>query len=261
MQVLITNDDGIDSPGLAALAAVARDAGHDVLVAAPSREFSGASAAITGVERDGRILTELRDLPDLPGVPAVSVAASPAFIVLIALAGGIGPEPDLVLSGINYGVNAGRAVTHSGTVGAALTAALGGRRAAAFSIGHSVRRPDNPTWPTATAVVAQLLPAICALPEGVLLNVNVPDVPYGELKGIRRTSLASFGAVQFIVAERAEGFLRMSLEDNTAALEEGTDEYWLARHHVTVTPIRPAAEATDIDVPLDELSEYAGPQS
>src|SRR6185503_13559585 len=138
VQVLITNDDGIDSPGLAALAAVARDAGHDVLVAAPSREFSGASAAITGVERDGRILTELRDLPDLPGVPAVSVAASPAFIVLIALAGGIGPEPDLVLSGINYGVNAGRAVTHSGTVGAALTAALGGRRAAAFSIGHSV---------------------------------------------------------------------------------------------------------------------------
>jgi len=189
------------------------------------------------------------------------VAASPAIIMLIALAGGIGPEPDLVLSGINYGVNAGRAVTHSGTVGAALTAALGGRRAAAFSIGHSVRRPDNPTWPTATAVVAQLLPAICALPEGVLLNVNVPDVPYGELKGIRRTSLASFGAVQFIVAERAEGFLRMSLEDNTAALEEGTDEYWLARHHVTVTPIRPAAEATDIDVPLDELSEYAGPQS
>jgi len=261
VQVLITNDDGIDSPGLAALAAVARDAGHDVLVAAPSREFSGASAAITGVERDGRILTEMRDLPDLPGVPAVSVAASPAFIVLIALAGGIGPEPDLVLSGINYGVNAGRAVTHSGTVGAALTAALGGRRAAAFSIGHSVRRPANPSWPTATAVAAQLLPAICELPEGVLLNVNVPDLPYEQLRGIRRTSLATFGAVQFIVAERAEGFLRMSLEDNAAALEEGTDEYWLARHHVTVTPIRPAAEATDIDVPLDELSEYAGPQS
>lgn len=261
MQVLITNDDGIDSPGLAVLATVARDAGHDVLVAAPSREFSGSSAAITGVERDGRILTEAVELPELPGVPALSVAASPAFIVLIALAGGIGPEPDLVLSGVNYGANAGRAVTHSGTVGAALTAALGCRRAAAFSIGHSVRRPHEPTWPTATAVAAQLLPAICELPAGVLLNVNVPDVPYEQLRGIRRTPLATFGAVQFIVSERAEGFLRMSLEDNAAALEEGTDEYWLARQHVTVTPIRPAGEATDIDVPLGELTEYAGPQS
>ena len=259
MQVLITNDDGIDSPGLAALAAVARDAGHDVLVAAPSREFSGASAAITGVERDGRILTEMRDLPDLPGVPAVSVAASPAFIVLIALAGGIGPEPDLVLSGVNYGANAGRAVTHSGTVGAALTAALGGRRAAAFSIGHSVRRPDEPVWATASAVVGQLLPTVCGLPPGILLNVNIPDLPYERLRGIRRASLATFGAVQFIIAERNEGYVRMALEDNDAALEEGTDEYWLSRDHVTVTPVRPAGEATDIDVPLRDLTEYAGP--
>jgi 5'-nucleotidase len=261
VQVLITNDDGIDSPGLAVLAAVARDAGHDVLVAAPSREFSGSSAAITGVERDGRILTEARELPELPGVPALAVAASPAFIVLIALAGGLGPEPDLVLSGVNYGANAGRAVTHSGTVGAALTAALGGRRAAAFSIGHSVRRPEEPTWPTAAAVTTQLLPAICDLPPGVLLNVNVPDIPYEQLRGIRRASLATFGAVQFIVRERNEGYLRMALEDNEAALEEGTDEYWLAQQYVTVTPIRPAGEATDIDVPLDGLSEYAGPQS
>jgi 5'-nucleotidase len=261
VQVLITNDDGIDSPGLARLAVVARDAGHDVLIAAPSREFSGSSAAITGVERDGRILTEPRELPGLPGVPALSVAASPAFIVLIALAGGLGPEPDLVLSGINYGANAGRAVTHSGTVGAALTAALGGRRAAAFSIGHSVRRPEEPVWETAAAIVDQLLPTICALPPGILLNVNIPDLPYERLRGIRRASLATFGAVQFIVSERNEGYLRMSLEDNEAALEEGTDEYWLSRDHVTVTPVRPAGEATDIDVPLGELTEYAGPQS
>jgi 5'-nucleotidase len=263
VQVLITNDDGIDSPGLAVLAAVAREAGHDVVVAAPSREFSGASAAITAVERDGRILVEPRDLPGAPGVPAWSVAASPALIVLVALSGGLdgglGGPPDLVLSGINYGANAGRAVTHSGTVGAALTAALGGRRAAAFSVGHSVRRPDEPRWATPAAVIGQLLPMITELPGGVLLNVNVPDVPYEDLRGIKRAPLATFGAVQFIVAERGEGYVRMTLEDNEAALEEGTDEYWLARNHVTVTPIRPAGEATDIDLPLGDLTEYAGP--
>jgi 5'-nucleotidase len=80
------------------------------------------------------------------------------------------------------------------------------------------------------------------------------------LRGIRRASLATFGAVQFIVSERDEGFLRMALEDNEAALEEGTDEYWLSRDHVTVTPVRPAGEAIDIDVPFGELTAYAGPQ-
>jgi 5'-nucleotidase len=261
VQVLITNDDGIDSPGLIALAVAARDAGHDVFVAAPSQEFSGASAALTAVERGGRIVVEKRDLPGLAGVPALSVAASPAFVVLIALAGGLGPDPEIVLSGINYGANAGRAVTHSGTVGAALTAALGGRRAAAFSVGHSVRRPEEPAWATPATVAGRLLPTICALTPGIVLNVNVPDVPYEQVRGIRRTSLATFGAVQFIVAERDEGFVRMALEDNEAALEEGTDEYWLSRGYVTVTPIRPAGEAADIDVPLGEPSEYAGPQS
>jgi 5'-nucleotidase len=261
VQVLITNDDGIDSPGLAVLAAVAHDAGHDVLVAAPSREFSGSSAALTAVERDGRILVEPRDLPGLSGVPAWSVAASPALIVLVALSGGLPGDdpPDLVLSGINYGANAGRAVTHSGTVGAALTAALGGRRAAAISVGHSVRRPAEPRWATPAAIVTQLLPMIIELPPGVLLNVNVPDIPYEDLRGIKQTPLATFGAVQFIVAERGEGYVRMTLEDNEADLETGTDEYWLARNHVTVTPIRPAGEATDIELPLGDLTEYAGP--
>jgi 5'-nucleotidase len=265
VQVLITNDDGIDSPGLVALARAACDAGHEVVVAAPSREFSGASAALTAVEQDGRIVVESRELPGLPGVPAFAVAASPAFIVLIALSGGLGDSldggsPDMVLSGINYGANAGRAVTHSGTVGAALTAALGGLRAAAFSVGHSVRRPaTEPRWDTPTLVATQLMPVIEEMPTGIVLNVNVPDVPYEQLRGIKRTPLATFGAVQFIVAERTEGYLRMALEDNEADLEVDTDEYWLSRNHVTVTPIRPAGEVVDIDVPLADLTEYAGP--
>ncbi len=254
MHVLITNDDGIDSPGLAALAIATRDAGHEVTVAAPSREFSGASAALTAVESDGRILVEPRTLAGLPGVPAWSVAASPAFIVLVSLTGGLGAPPDLVLSGINVGANAGRAVTHSGTVGAALTAALGGCRAAAFSVGHSIRPPKQPSWETPAALVQRLLPALEDIPPGVVLNVNCPDVPtYAQVKGIRRARLATFGAVQFTVSERGEGYLRMTLEDSEAALEEGTDEYYLNRQYATVTPIRPAAEAADIIVQVDDV--------
>jgi len=259
VRVLITNDDGIDSPGLHALAAAALDAGLDVLVAAPSREYSGASASLTLVEHSGRIVIERRELPGLDGVPAYAVAASPAFVVLVALHGGLGPEPDVVLSGINYGANAGRAVTHSGTVGAALTAALDGRRAAAFSVGMSVRRPGEPRWDTAATVVRQLLPAVFELPIGVVLNVNVPNLPYEQLGGIRRAPLADFGAVQLTVAERDEGYLRMALIDSEAELEEGTDEYWLAKGYVSVTPVRPLAEAVDVDVTLGALSETGYP--
>jgi 5'/3'-nucleotidase len=254
VRVLITNDDGIDSPGLAALAGAARDAGLEVLVAAPSREFSGSSAALTAVEEDGRILVEPRELSGLDGVPAYSVAASPAFVTLIALHGGFGPEPDIVLSGINYGANAGRAVTHSGTVGAALTAALHGLRAAAFSVGMGIRDPADPRWDTAAAVVADVLPLVYGLPGGVVLNVNVPNLPYDELRGLRRAPLASFGAVQLTVAERNAGYLRMALVDSDAELEEGTDEYWLARGYASVTPVRPVSEAADVELPLDRLN-------
>lgn len=253
MRVLITNDDGIDGPGLHALAGAVRAAGHDILVAAPSREFSGSSAALTAVEQDGRIIVEPRELPGLDGVPTLSVAASPAFIVLIALHGGFGPVPDLVLSGINYGANAGRALTHSGTVGAALTAALDGRRAAAFSVGRSFRAPTQPRWDTAAAVARELLPVVYRVPPGVALNVNVPNLPYEELRGVRRAPLATFGAVQLVVKKHDEGYLRMGLADSDAELEEGTDEYLLAQGYVTVTPVRPAGEAADVDMSLGDV--------
>jgi 5'-nucleotidase len=253
VRVLITNDDGIDSAGLTALAGAVHAAGQEIEVAAPSREFSGSSAAITAVEQDGRIIVEPRELPGLAGVPAYSVAASPAFIVLIALHGGFGPVPDVVLSGINYGANAGRALTHSGTVGAALTAALDGRRAAAFSVGMSVRAPREPRWDTAAAVARELLPIVYAVPAGVALNVNVPNLPYADLRGVRRAPLADFGAVQLVIKERNEGYLRMGLTDSDSELQEGTDEHLLAQGYVTITPVRPAGEARDVDLALADV--------
>jgi 5'/3'-nucleotidase len=134
MKVLVTNDDGVASPGLHALARALVDDGFDVIVVAPDREMSGSAAAIGQVHVDEGIDAERVDLPRLDGVPAYAVAGPPGLCVLTARLGGFGDPPDLVVSGINPGCNTGRAVLHSGTVGAALTAANFGCRGLAVSI-------------------------------------------------------------------------------------------------------------------------------
>jgi 5'/3'-nucleotidase SurE len=90
---------------------------------------------------------EERSYASLPGVPVYAVEAAPAYIVRAAAAGGFGPPPDVVISGINNGVNTGHAILHSGTVGAALTAATYGQRRLAVSIGAA----PEPHWATAAA--------------------------------------------------------------------------------------------------------------
>src|SRR5947209_10702198 len=115
---LVTNDDGVDSPGIRALAAVAVRSGLDVVVAAPSWNSTGASASLTAVEKDGRFLVEDRTFDELPDLPVFAVEGAPAFIVRAAVRGAFGDPPDIVLSGINWGTNTGHAVLHSGTVGA-----------------------------------------------------------------------------------------------------------------------------------------------
>jgi 5'-nucleotidase len=249
VRALITNDDGITSRGLSALAAAARNAGWDVLVAAPTQEFSGSSAALTAVEDDGRILVDPATLEGLSDVPAFGVAASPAFIVHVALAGGFGPAPDVVLSGINHGANTGRSVLHSGTVGAALTAAVDGLPALAVSLDVGLA-PQSPWWDTAAAVVAELLPTVAGLPAGVALNVNVPNRPYDKLGGVRRCALARFGSVQLMIVERDSGFVRMELQDTESELEPDSDDAALARGYVSITPLRPSGEAAEVALPF-----------
>jgi 5'-nucleotidase len=132
--VLVTNDDGVESAGLHALVRALVDAGHDVLVVAPATDMSGSGAAIGRIHLDQHIDAEKVELPGLAGVPAYAVDGPPGLCVLAARLGGFGVRPDLVVSGINPGCNTGRAVLHSGTVGAALTAANFGGRGLAVSI-------------------------------------------------------------------------------------------------------------------------------
>ena len=135
MRVLVTNDDGFDAPGLAVLGRAFADAGHDVVVVAPLTEASGAGAGIGPVHlRQGRIPVEVVTPPGLEGINTFAADALPALIVIAGCLGGFGPAPDLIASGINPGRNVGRAVLHSGTVGAALTSVHFGLKGLATSM-------------------------------------------------------------------------------------------------------------------------------
>ncbi|PZR52489.1 5'/3'-nucleotidase SurE [Xylanimonas oleitrophica] len=203
MLALVTNDDGIGSPGLGVLARVAHAAGYDVVVAAPAEESSGASAALHGAEVDGRLVVEPRDLPGVPdGVRVLAVAADPALIAFSAAYGAFGDRPDVVLSGVNRGPNVGNAILHSGTVGAALSATALGIRSVAVSLDAAEPRH----WETAELVAAHALAWFQGVDAGQrTLNINVPDVPAGELRGLRQAPLASFGAVHARIAPADEG--------------------------------------------------------
>ncbi|NMR19721.1 5'/3'-nucleotidase SurE [Cellulomonas fimi] len=248
MRVLVTNDDGIDSPGLAVLASAAVDAGCDVVVAAPARESSGASASLLGAEQDGRLIVDEKDAPGLP--PGVSgsfaVRAAPALIALVASHGGFGPKPDLVLSGVNRGGNTGHAVIHSGTVGAALSAMTHGIRGMAVSIAD-----DDPRhWETAGVVVRPLLDWLLASePLDRVVNVNVPDRPAHQVRGVRQAPLASFGTVHARIREVDHGNLVLTYSEVEVNREMDTDAGLLARGWATVTLLRAPVHDADAAVP------------
>ena len=121
---------------------------------------------------------ERHEVDGAPNVEAYGLAAAPALCVITALRGGFGPAPDLVLSGINLGVNVGRSVLHSGTVGAVLTAAQLGRSGLAVSL---QAKGDLPFATAAEAAVA-LLPALIDAPTRTSWNLNVPALAPGDLK-------------------------------------------------------------------------------
>lgn len=270
-RILITNDDGIDSPGIRHLARAAARQGLDVVVAAPLTEASGSSAAVTAVEQNGRIVVQPRELAGVKNVPAHAVAASPAFIVLLALRSAFGPPPTIVLSGINRGANAGAAVVHSGTVGATLTASHAGLHGLAISLdvlspaaasaasgGQAIADLDRADdekrhWQSAADLAMKLLPTLTHTPPGTVLNVNVPDLHVDGIRGLRRARLAKFGQVQMSIAEAGDGFVHTAIQAADEPLEPGTDLAALAEGFAVVTPIRAPGEATDVIINLESI--------
>ena len=248
-RALVTNDDGIDSPRLRALAAAARAADLDVVVAAPHRDCSGVGTSVSSVRNSSRTALHPRTLPGMADVPAWAVEAHPAYIVHVAGRGWLDPEPDLVLSGINIGANVGHAVLHSGTIGAALTAARHGWRALAVSL-ETAWPPEQLHWDTATAVLTPLLDGLVAAPAGTVLSLNVPDLPVAQLRDLREARLARFGVVQVRVShhpgEDGADALLTTVGDLEDPPEPDTDAALLAAGHSTLTELTPLRERPDV---------------
>ncbi len=204
MRILVTNDDGVTAPGLAALTralvAWAESAGtdgpgppHEIIVVAPSSNFSGAGAAVGSVTDRTTITYQRANVEGAEGVEAYGLDASPALSVIAGALGAVGPKPDLVLSGINHGVNVGRSVLHSGTVGAALTASQLGISALAVSL----RAGDEPDpWESAADLAVALLPVLAAAPLRTVLNLNVPHLPLADIRGVRWARVSGAGLIK-----------------------------------------------------------------
>ena len=201
MRIVVTNDDGIDSLGLHVLARALVPFG-DVIVVAPDSEYSGAGASLGALHL---IRPEVHrvHIDGLEGVKeAWSVTGPPALCIMFARLGVFGAKPDLVVSGINPGANVGRAVYHSGTVGAALTARSGGISGVAVSQDVAAGSFDGQgleemlsqqQWDSAATVAVEVVRALLASPpaEPVVLNLNVPNCPVSEMKGWKSTEVGT----------------------------------------------------------------------
>lgn len=201
MRILITNDDGVFAPGIAALARGLHAAfgdEHELVVVAPLTDHSGAGAAVGAVYERESIPYEHVDIPGLADVPTYGIDGSPALAVILACIEGFGPRPDLVVSGINHGMNAGRSALHSGTVGAALTGAQFGVRGLAVSIAWA---SEADYWDTAVGLACRMVPELAEAEPATVLNLNVPAVRPHELKGLRHGRLGRMGLIRSVRPE------------------------------------------------------------
>ena len=245
MQILVTNDDGIDAPGIVPLARAVVAAGHDVVVAAPRDDRSGSGAALGRLHVDDTIDLEDRTLPGLEGIPCFGVEGPPALCVMAARLGGLGPVPDLVVSGINPGPNTGRSVLHSGTVGAALTGANFGVSGLAVSMGVG----EAYLWETAAELAIGALAWLLDQPAKTVVNLNVPNLPLGEVLGVRWATLAPFGTVRAALVEAQGGTgLQMELRAHDEVLPADSDTALVHAGYAAVTLLRGITAAPESDV-------------
>ena len=170
-------------------------------------------------------------LAELPGIAAFAVDGPPAMCVIAATLGGFGTPPDLVVSGINPGFNCGRATLHSGTVGAALTAAQWGCSGLAVSIGMA----DRIHGQTAAAYAQAALGALADAAPRTPVNLNVPNLALDEVRGIRFAELAPFNAVRSVITGRSAGRLHVTLQPTELAIPEGSDTALVKQGFVTIT--------------------------
>jgi 5'-nucleotidase len=236
MHILVTNDDGVTAPGLLALVQEMRKLGK-VTVLAPDRNWS-ASGHVKTMDRPLRVReTKLAD-----GSSALTTDGAPSDCVALALLGVVPGKIDLVLSGINPNANIGHDVTYSGTVTAAMEAVISEVPGIAVSLdsmpGHG-ELDYGPAARVAAKVAAQVTKK--GLPEGVLLNVNVPCLPDNKIEGIQitRQGLRVYhDALDARKDPRGRPYYWIGGDFPTGVAEDGTDFGALAEGYVSVTPLQ-----------------------
>ena len=256
--LLITNDDGIDSLGLWAMVEAAAATADFVYVVAP---LTNQSAVGGGFTLHRELHWARRDNPPVAGVEAWHVDGTPGDCVAIALDKIVTKPITAVLSGINFGANVGRDVLASGTVGGAMVGHMAGYPAFAFSqaIGDPKATQAEIDWSVAARVVSLLCEAQVErrLPEGGLLSVNLPRVPFAELAGMLVTRMGRASYIRLTEMRDAGSaiFEREADLHTHPDLPPGTDIWALLHNYVSVTPLQ--SNLTDhrlIDVLGDKLN-------
>lgn len=232
--MVLTNDDGVGSPGLLALKA-ALDPIGDVRIVAPDQNRSGAARSIT---MHSALWVEEVELPD--GSVAFSTDGTPVDCVRMAALGLLERAPDLIVSGINLGENLGDDITYSGTVAAALEGIMLDIPAIALSAhgyhpGYDLEVPAR----FARRLVEKILAE--GFPEKTLLNVNCPDRPWADMRGARMTVLGTriYGdKVQYHDSRGNRRAYRIYNDDLSYHQQEGSDFEAVAEGYISITPLQ-----------------------
>jgi len=229
MRILLSNDDGYFAPGLSILADTL-SALAEVVVVAPERDRSGASNSLT---LDRPLMVRKSHL----GFHYVN--GTPTDCVHLAVTGMLDALPDMVVSGINHGANMGDDTIYSGTVAAATEGFLLGIP----SIAVSLASKSEGNYPAAARVTADLVRRFQQRPlmQPMLLNVNVPDVPYGELRGVRVTRLGRRHKAEPVIRSsnpRGETVYWIGAAGDAQDAGEGTDFHAVFERFVSVTPLQ-----------------------
>lgn len=231
MHILISNDDGLDAPGIRHLAEQMRRQADLVTLVAPDRDRSGASNSLT---LDRPIRVEGQD------GNRYMVYGTPTDCVHIAITGLLAEEPDMVISGINNGGNLGDDVLYSGTVAAAMEGRFLGLPAMAVSlVGGDGAARNYATAARATSLLTRQLRRE-PLPADTILNVNVPDLPWEEIKGFETTRLGHRHRSEDVIPiddPRGRTFYWIGAPGGEEDNGPGTDFNAVRRGYISVTPI------------------------
>lgn len=235
-RILVSNDDGVRAPGIAAMAQRLQGIG-DVTIVAPSDNQSGKGHSITISEP---IVREDLTLPN--GLQAIGLTATPASTVNVAISNILAPKPDLVVSGVNRGYNLGYSAYVSGTVGAAREAAMHGVPAIAASLAEAGAPQDFVAAAQEVYGVAWRIKQY-GLPPHTFVNVNVPAVPAGGYKGYMVTSQALLdGGVESFAETKHPGTGRTLYwnvyKEGGITAPQGSDIWAVENGYVSVTPMK-----------------------